>query len=316
MKTATLGRTGIRVSRLCFGSLTIGPLQRGLSVDEGARVILAALEAGVDFIDSAELYGTYPHVAEAVRRHLSNGGRRPVVAAKSYAWDAKGAQASLDKARRELDGAGPDIFLLHEQESEHTLRGHREASEFLCRARDRGELRAFGISTHHVAAARAVATAGYVDVLHPIVNRAGLGVADGSGAEMLAAVEDAHRAGLGVYAMKVLGGGNLLGDYAGAMRFAMELPFVDSIAIGMASAAEVERNVEAFESGMPGEPADGPPKALRIEPWCTRCGKCVARCDQRALSQDADGTVRADRSKCVLCGYCATACGDFAIKVF
>ncbi|HRU42362.1 MAG TPA: aldo/keto reductase, partial [Candidatus Diapherotrites archaeon] len=53
-----LGSTGLRVSRLCFGSLTIGPLQAGLDIEEGASVIRAAFDMGVNFIDTAELYRT------------------------------------------------------------------------------------------------------------------------------------------------------------------------------------------------------------------------------------------------------------------
>ncbi|HOK43584.1 MAG TPA: aldo/keto reductase, partial [Thermoclostridium caenicola] len=50
MEYRFLGKTGIKVSRLCFGALVIGPLQRNLSVEEGAAVIEEALRLGVNFI--------------------------------------------------------------------------------------------------------------------------------------------------------------------------------------------------------------------------------------------------------------------------
>jgi aryl-alcohol dehydrogenase-like predicted oxidoreductase len=62
-----LGRTGLSVSRLCFGALTVGPLQSNLPLNEGAAVIRYALEQGVNFIDTAKLYGTYPYIREALR---------------------------------------------------------------------------------------------------------------------------------------------------------------------------------------------------------------------------------------------------------
>jgi diketogulonate reductase-like aldo/keto reductase len=74
-----------------------------------------------NFIDTAEMYETYEHIREAIRI----SGKHPVVATKSYAYSKEGARASLEKARKELDLDVIDIFLLHEQESEHTLRGHR-----------------------------------------------------------------------------------------------------------------------------------------------------------------------------------------------
>ena len=64
IETRALGRTNIRVSRLCFGTLTIGPLQANLSVDEGASLIRSALQRGVNFIDTAELSAHIPYVRE------------------------------------------------------------------------------------------------------------------------------------------------------------------------------------------------------------------------------------------------------------
>lgn len=104
-----LGSTGMEVSRLCFGGLTIGPLQANLPVAEGADVILKALELGVNFIDTAEIYGTYAHIREAVKKW----GRKPVVATKTYAYTGEMAGKSLEKARKELDMDVIDIFLLH-----------------------------------------------------------------------------------------------------------------------------------------------------------------------------------------------------------
>ena len=66
MEYVELGKTGLKVSRLCFGALVIGPLQKNMPVEDGAAVIRAALERGVTFIDTAELYGTYGHIREAL----------------------------------------------------------------------------------------------------------------------------------------------------------------------------------------------------------------------------------------------------------
>ncbi|HBC91540.1 MAG TPA: aldo/keto reductase, partial [Pelotomaculum sp.] len=67
MQYRVLARTGMQVSRLCFGALTISPLQAGLPLVEGARIIRAALEAGVNFIDTAELYSNYHYIREAIK---------------------------------------------------------------------------------------------------------------------------------------------------------------------------------------------------------------------------------------------------------
>ena len=56
MEYRKLGQTGIEVSRLCFGSLTIGPLQKNKTLEESRPIIEAALEAGINFFDTADLY--------------------------------------------------------------------------------------------------------------------------------------------------------------------------------------------------------------------------------------------------------------------
>ena len=132
MELVELGRTGIRVSRLCFGSLTMGPLQRGLSPAAGAALLRVAFDLGVNFVDTAELYGTYPHIALAVKGIRD----RVVVATKSYAHTREGMERSLENALRALGTHYVDVFLLHEQDSAQTLRGHWGAVEYLLRARE------------------------------------------------------------------------------------------------------------------------------------------------------------------------------------
>ena len=53
MQMNALGRSGLKVSRLCFGTLTMSPLQRNLSPEEGARLLVHAYERGVRFLDTA-----------------------------------------------------------------------------------------------------------------------------------------------------------------------------------------------------------------------------------------------------------------------
>ena len=56
MKQVALGNTGLRINPLVFGTLPMGPLQAGLSREEGGRLIRHALELGVNLLDTAELY--------------------------------------------------------------------------------------------------------------------------------------------------------------------------------------------------------------------------------------------------------------------
>lgn len=337
MEYRRLGKTGPLVSRLCFGSLVMGPLQAGLSIKEGADLILEAAALGVNFIDTAEIYETYGYIREALRlagetkerKAWPMGGEPPgslrdglVIASKCYAYTWEGMEESLRKAQREIGRDTIDIFMLHEQESELTLRGHRPAIERLIKAKENGDVRLIGISTHCVSAVSAAASMPEIDVIHPLINKRGLGIKDGSLEEMLRAVKAAHDAGKGIYAMKALAGGHLAREAEEALGFVRDLDFVDSVAVGVRSAEELRMNV-AILQGMevPSSLRDKirlVSKRVHVEEWCRGCGRCVEACPQEALTLTSGGVppVKVEHSKCVLCGYCAARCPDFFIKVY
>lgn len=316
MEYRELGNTGLMVSRLCFGGLVIGPLQKNLTVEEGGEVIAEAFRLGVNFIDTADLYGTYPHI----KRAMDISGIRPIIASKSYAYDKEGAKKTVDRALTELGLDSIDCFLMHEQESEHTIRGHREALDYYLELKQQGVIKAVGISTHHIAAVRAALNIPEIDIIHPITNINGLGICDGTMDEMIGAIRDIYNQGKGIYGMKPFGGGNLLHSFKECLEYVASIPYLHSIAVGMQSIEEVRMNVELFnnldEAG--DKVKDYHPenaKALHVDFWCEKCGTCVERCKQGALSLET-GELIVDYDKCVLCGYCSGCCPAFALKMY
>jgi aryl-alcohol dehydrogenase-like predicted oxidoreductase/NAD-dependent dihydropyrimidine dehydrogenase PreA subunit len=311
---SALGSTGIAVSRLCFGTLTVGPLQSNLPPEDGGRVIAHAIERGISFFDTAQLYGTYAHL----RRGMELSGRRDIViSSKTYAWNRELAIEAVEEARKGLDRDIVDIFMLHEQESALTLRGHREALEVLLEYRRRGVIRAVGASMHHIAAVRGAIELG-LDVIHPLLNIAGLGIADGDRADMEDALREAHVKGIGIFSMKPLGGGNLFKKASECLDYILSQDYIDSVALGMQSIEEVDANLEYLANRRFSEKAAatlaGKDRRLHIDGWCAGCGKCAERCGQRAITV-REGKAVCDHSRCVLCGYCAAVCPEWAIKV-
>lgn len=310
----SLGNTGIEVSQLCFGSLTIGPLQKNLPLVEGVNIIEKAIELGVNFIDTADIYGTYPYIKEILKNHPDI-----VVASKSYAYDSRTAEETLNRA---LGGTGRDyidIFLLHEQEGPYTLKGHWEAIEYLTRCKEKGLIRAIGLSTHHVAGVRSGAITPEIDIIHPILNYKGVGIVDGTLDHMEKAISLAWHNGKGIYAMKPLGGGHLISDMEDAFEYILSFPYIHSIATGMQRIQEVEANVQIFNGQSPCKHKLSELKNYRrslfIHDWCIGCGVCTERCQYKALSLGSDGKAKVDLDKCILCGYCGSVCSELAIKV-
>jgi len=339
MELRELGKTGLNVSRLCFGTLTLSKSQSDKTPQEGGELLAYALERGVNFFDTAQLYGTYNHIKECIKR----SGKLPIISTKSYAYDRKGARESLDSARREMGIDIIDLFMIHEQESVLTMLGHSEALKYYLEMKEKGIIKAVGISTHAVEPLLAILKVkdkgavnknkfikfprinefdaglySQIDVVHPIINFRGIGILDGTKEEMNYAAEKLSLLETGIFAMKILGGGNLLNNIDEALDYALSLDFVDSYAMGMQSYQEIDANVNLFLTGkFKSEDVDyakSKKRKLLIEDWCTGCGNCVRKCKSGAI-EIIDSKAVVNSEKCLLCSYCAAVCNDFAIKV-
>lgn len=315
LERRVLGKTGIEVSRMCFGALTIGPLQANLSIKDGAAVIKAALDGGVNFIDTAQYYKTYPYIKNAIEGRKND----VVIATKSYAYTSEMMEKSLKEALEEVGRDYIDIFLLHEQESILTVKGHWEAIEYLIRAKEKGIVRAIGISTHNVSGVKATLEVPEIEIVHPMVNIKGVGINDGTIEDMLQVIKLAHQMGKGIYSMKPLGGGNLLNNVDKAFEFVLGQECLDSIALGMKSMPEVLMNISVFKGEKVSkdilEQVSTIPRKLQIDDYCIGCGSCIERCSAGALTLNEDNKATVDASKCRLCGYCGPVCKEFCIKV-
>lgn len=310
-----LGKTNLKVSKLCFGSLTVGPLQANLDVEEGAKIIAYAFDNGVNFIDTAKLYKTYPYIKRALE---ITKNKNIVISSKSYDYTYEGMKESVEEALECMGVKKIGIFMLHEQESRLTLKGHQDALRYLIDAKKLGIIDAVGVSTHAVEVVEAISLMPEVDVVHPIVNIRGLGIIDGSIEDMLRAIKLAYDNGKGIFAMKPLGGGNLLNSYDECLNFVLNIPTIHSIALGMQSIDEVKANIAKFMGKNIDEELKNrlknKTKRLLIEDWCSACGKCVEVCPNNAL-EIANNRAVVDKERCLLCGYCSQYCKDFCIKI-
>ncbi len=318
MNCGVLGSTGIKVSRLCFGTLTIGPLQAGLSIDQGAKLIRYAIDKGVNFLDTAELYNTYPYIRQACK----GLNKEVIIATRSYAYTAQDMQDSVKKACREMGRAYVDVFLLHEMESASLIKGHWPAVEYLLKAKKAGLVRALGISTHTVAGVCAATLIPEIDIIHCLINLDGIGISDGTSKDMLTAIKQAALFNKGLYGMKALGGGHLIYRSEEALSFVLHIPELASCAVGMQTKAEVDYNVAFFSQQKVSavtlkqlkQQIKQQKRRLHIENWCTGCGCCVERCSAKALFVDG-GRVKVNESLCRLCGYCGGVCPEFCLKI-
>ena len=192
MKKKQLGTTGIEVSVAGFGVLPMGPSQLALPVDEGAEIIRYALENGINFLDTAQYYRTYPYISKA----LENGNFDDVViCSKSLCWDYDGMMEAILEAKKAMNRDVIDIFLMHEVRSGQ-LELRNGAWQALKDAKEKGLVRVIGLSTHHIDITKSAAAMEDLDVVFPLINYAGLGIRKGdefgTKEEMLEAIRECH----------------------------------------------------------------------------------------------------------------------------
>ncbi len=151
MDYRTLGRTGVRVSPLCLGTLNFGGPTPD---DEAARMVDAALDAGINFIDTADSYHE-GRSEEAVGKTLAGRRQRVVLATKVHfptgAGPNDGGNSRLhilracDASLRRLRTDSIDLYQVHRPSPDVPIDETLGALTDLVRA---GKVRYIGCSTH------------------------------------------------------------------------------------------------------------------------------------------------------------------------
>ena len=251
-----LGKTGLRVSKLGFGTFDFGVPSFNISPEQGGRILFESYKLGVNFWDTSDDYGSHPHVSSALR-YLPR--REVVISTKTSAKSGEEAEKSLQASLKELCTDYIDIFLLHYVRSSWIDGCHQVLRE-LVDEKSAGVIRAIGLSTHSVTVARKASQFEELDVLMTVCCKADqtilnrfrerIPLEDGSIEEMFRAIELAHSNGKGIIAMKVLGNSAppLIKNYRSSIRSVVQLGFVDTLVIGMKSLDEVRKNIKAVAS--------------------------------------------------------------------
>lgn len=238
--TVTLGSTGIKTSRLAMGTGTVGSghhsHQTALGVQGLSDLLRNGYDNGLRFFDAADSYGSHPHVAEALK-HIPRD--KVTVLTKSWARDADGMRADLDRFRRELGTDYLDICLMHcVTEADWTDR-YRGAMDVLSEAKQKGIVRAHGCSCHSIEALRAAAKSPWVEIDLARINPVGAYM-DSDPATVVSVLKDMKVAGKAVVGMKILGQGTLRNRQDEGIKYALGLGVLDAFTIGAESKQEQE----------------------------------------------------------------------------
>lgn len=236
----TLGNSGIKLSRLAMGTGTKGGRKssnqtRQLGLDGLADLYWFGYDEGVRFWDTADGYGSHPHLKKSLTRV---DREKVVIMTKTRASTAEEMKADLDRFRQELGTDYLDMVLLHAVTDPEWPEKKKGAMEVLSEAREKRIVRAHGTSCHSLSALRVAAKTPWIQVdlarLNPISAHM-----DADPDTVISVLREMKAAGKGVIGMKILGEGDLRNRVDEALQFALRQDCLECFTIGAESRQEL-----------------------------------------------------------------------------
>jgi aryl-alcohol dehydrogenase-like predicted oxidoreductase len=245
-----LGKTGIQVTRVGLGTGMRGWNRQSNQTRLGEKrfnaLLRHAFDRGVRLFDLADLYGTHPHFARAMK-----GVPRDQYVILTKVWlhdrglpedERPPADETVQRFLKELGTDYIDIVLLHCQMDADWPKKRQDHMARLARLKERGVIRAHGVSIHGLEALKTAAKEPWVDTVNTRINPYGVKM-DGPPEKVVPVLEQMHAAGKGVVGMKIIGEGRFRDDDAkrdASVRSALTLGWVDAMVVGCEAPAEVD----------------------------------------------------------------------------
>jgi predicted aldo/keto reductase-like oxidoreductase len=248
----TLGRSGVKVTRLAFGTGSFsGRVQRELGQDGFTRLVRHAYDNGIRFFETAESYGEMHKMLGVALKGIPRDTYQ--LMSKVTTKDGVDPQKKFDELRTLANTEYFDIMLLHWQ---HTATWPAETARWQDAIREvqaRKVVLGRGASVHGLPALRQVPGNDFLQVGMIRVNHTGkaMDAEDyntqglGNVPEVVSRVREVRKQGMGVISMKLCGEGTFdREDRRKAMRFAFQTAGVDCVTVGYKAPAEIDEAIE------------------------------------------------------------------------
>lgn len=244
-----LGPMKVEMSRLAMGTGTNGAggssnQTKKLGTQGVADMFRAGYDNGLTFWDSADQYGSHPHLRAALK---GVPREKVVILTKTHASTEAEMKADLDRFRREIGTDYLDILLLHCMMDRNWPEKKKGAMNFISEAREKGIVRTHGVSCHTLEALKTAAATPWVQVDLARINPAGIAM-DAKPEVVIPILRDMKAKGKGVIGMKILGAGKLRDKADECLQYALGLDCVDTFTIGAESRAELDDLRKKIES--------------------------------------------------------------------
>jgi 1-deoxyxylulose-5-phosphate synthase len=236
-----LGKTGIEVSRMAMGTGTNGTghnsnQTRQLGMKGLPDLLQEGYDMGVTFWDSADQYGSHPHLKEALKRVPRD---KVVILSKTHASTEDEMKADLDRFRKELGTDYIDILLLHCMMSDDWPKEKEGAMKVLAEAREKGVIRAHGVSCHTLGALKSAASSPWVQIDLARINPYGA-VMDADVPVVVDVLKQMKQSGKIIMGMKIFGAGQLTNRMDECLRYALDQDYMSCFTIGVENSSQLK----------------------------------------------------------------------------
>jgi aryl-alcohol dehydrogenase-like predicted oxidoreductase len=249
----TLGKSGIDVTRLAFGTgSNNGHVQAALGQEQFTKLVHYAYDRGIRFFETAEAYVTPAMLGEALKGIPRDSYQ---LMTKVTTDEGVDPQVRFDEMRRTSKTEYFDIMLLHWQHTDNWVSETSRWQDGILEAQSKKVIRSRGASVHGLPALRQMPGNKWLEVAMIRMNHNGTRM-DGPTYEdnnnpdhrdeVVAHVKQVKKDGMGVISMKLCGDGTFTRheDRQAAMKFAFKNAGVDAVTVGFKSPAEIDEAID------------------------------------------------------------------------
>jgi 1-deoxyxylulose-5-phosphate synthase len=264
-RTATdqvsLGKTGLKLSRLGFGTGAQGASQRNLGKEAFIKLVHYAYDHGITYLDCAERYQTFDWMGDVIK----GLPREKLFIQSKIPGQPTDVLAAIDKHRKNFDTDYIDSLLIHAQQTPGwaTMDSWKRVMDGFNQAKEKKWILAKGVSCHNLPALRSASASDFNEVHLVRVNPQGK-YTDGPGgrgfnadetndiAPVMQQIKAMHDKGRGVIAMKLIGNGLFTdaADREKSIRFAMACTDIDAAVIGFTSTQQIDEAIERINRAL------------------------------------------------------------------
>ncbi len=242
----TLGKSGIQTTILGIGTGTVGgSQQRALGEVGFTKLVRHALDCGLRYVDTADMYRMHYLVSVALKGVSSD---KYFIQTKTTAKHPEVAKADIERFRRELGVQTLDTLLMHCMTKGGWDTDMRPVMDVLYEAKEKGRVRAVGVSCHGYPPLVTSSECDWIDVHLVRINPFGDKM-DETPEKVAAEIKKMHDRGHGVLGMKIFGetGFDSAEKRLQSLKYVLGLGTVDAFTIGFVSTEQIDETLAMIE---------------------------------------------------------------------